>query len=169
MRFLSFLFAALLLPSASAKDTTHPYLKILGASDPDKVSIEQIASYLQVFDRLDTDADGTHSFKEYVTDGTYLNEQARTGIFRASDSDKDGSVSRDEYIENRIITDEAKAIMARADADSDGTITLEEFLKHPDLQGKPDLAKIFKALDTNNDGKTTTPEYLRVWGKWARQ
>ena len=47
-------------------------------------------------------------------------------------------------------------------------VDVVEFLDHPDLKGKPGLAKIFAALDTNSDGKTTTPEYLRVWGQWAR-
>jgi hypothetical protein len=29
-------------------------------------------------------------------------------------------------------------------------------------------AAIFKALDTNGNGELVIPEYLRVWGKWAR-
>jgi len=33
----------------------------------------------------------------------------------------------------------------------------------------PKLAEaIFKALDTNNNGELVIPEYLRVWGQWAR-
>lgn len=146
----------------------HPHLTTLGAGDPDHLALGQVDSYLKVFARMDSDADGKLSHKEYVIDGTYLNKRSRNGIFRASDSDSDGTVTRDEYIENRIITDEAKAIMSRADTNADGTITRGEFLKHPDLKGKPDLPEIFAALDTNHDAKTTPPEYLRVWGHWAR-
>ncbi|MDG2125388.1 MAG: EF-hand domain-containing protein [Verrucomicrobiales bacterium] len=146
----------------------HPHLATLGASSPDNLSLAQVDSYLKVFARMDSDTDGNLSHHEYVIDGTYLNEHARNSIFRASDSDADGTVTRDEYIENRIITDQAKAIMARADTDADGTITRNEFLRHPDLTGKPGLHEIFTALDTNHDAKTTTPEYLRVWGHWAR-
>ena len=42
-----------------------------------------------------------------------------------------------------------------------------EFLASGKLKDRK-LAKEFKALDTNGDGELVIPEYLRVWGKWAR-
>jgi len=27
---------------------------------------------------------------------------------------------------------------------------------------------VFNELDTDDDGELTVPEYLRVWGRWAR-
>jgi hypothetical protein len=46
-------------------------------------------------------------------------------IFRASDSNSDSIVSEAEYIENRIITDEAKAIFEELDANDDGKLIRE--------------------------------------------
>ena len=39
-----------------------------------------------------------------------MTPQTRQEIFKASDTNNDGFVTLDEYVENRIITDEAKKI-----------------------------------------------------------
>ena len=44
-------------------------------------------------------------------------------FFRAADSDNDGFVTEAEYVENRVITDEAKEIFDDMDADGDGRLT----------------------------------------------
>ncbi len=148
---------------------THPFLIAMGAKGRAGCTPEQLATYERVFAHLDADDDGSLTAKEYVEDGTYLTQEARAGIFRASDSNGDGTVTRAEYVENRIITDEAKAVVERADVDSDENITKAEFFKHPALTNEITAAEIFGQLDTNGDGKITTPEYLRVWGQWARE
>ena len=80
------------------------------------VGLKEIESYSRVFGFTDKDNDGKHSKVEYVDNGNYLNKQSRAGIFNASDNDRDGFVSRAEYVLNRIITDEAKAIVQAMDA-----------------------------------------------------
>jgi Ca2+-binding EF-hand superfamily protein len=94
--------------------------------------------------------------------------QARQGIFRASDSNSDGIVSTEEYIENRIITDEAKAIFANMDADADGKLTRKEFVTSGKLKDESLAKAVFAALDSDGSGELVVPEYLRVWGRWAR-
>ena len=111
--------------------------------------------------------DGSLSAKEFIEDGRYMTRQARQGIFRASDANGDGIVSEEEYVTNRIITDEAKAIMSRMDADGDGRVTQKEFLGHSGLPKDPSNA-IFNEFDTDGNGELVVPEYLRVWGRWAR-
>ena len=97
-----------------------------------------------------------------------MNEQARQGIFRASDSNQDGFVSEAEYVESRMITDEAKLIFEAMDSNRNGRLTRAEFMASKRVRD-PKLAEaIFKALDTNNNGELVIPEYLRVWGQWAR-
>jgi Ca2+-binding EF-hand superfamily protein len=99
--------------------------------------------------------------------GRYMTRQARQGIFRASDANGDDVVSEEEYITNRIITDEAKVIMSGMDADSDGRVAQEEFLEHSGLP--KDLSNaVFNEFDTDGNGELVIPEYLRVWGRWAR-
>lgn len=71
------------------------------------------------------------------------------------------------YVINRIITDEAKAIMAKMDEDSDGQVTRREFAARCGLTD--DLSKaVFTEFDTDGNGELVIPEYLRVWGRWAR-
>ena len=43
-----------------------------------------------------------------------------------------------------------------------------EFLASGKLKDRKLAKGVFKALDTNGDGELVIPEYLRVWGKWAR-
>jgi Ca2+-binding EF-hand superfamily protein len=96
-----------------------------------------------------------------------MTRQARQGIFRASDANSDRVVSEKEYVTNRIITDEAKAIMAKMDADGDGKIARAEFVGHSGLP--EDLSKaVFNEFDMDGNGELLIPEYLRVWGRWAR-
>lgn len=148
--------------------TPSEILKLLGARGRDAGTQAEVAAYRRHFDRIDRDRDGRLSHEEYVENGTYLNPRSREGIFRASDSNRDGSVSRAEYVVNRRITDEAKAIMERADADRDRRVTREEFVGSTLVKDKAVAMAIFDRLDTDRDGSTFTPEYLRVWGAWAR-
>jgi len=143
-------------------------LKLLGAKRGDGASDKQLTAYASHFDRSDPNHDGKHSKKEYIEDGGFMTPQARRGIFGATDSNADGVVTRVEYVLNRIITDEAKGIVQRTDADRNGKIARTEFVSGSPLKDKALAAAVFDAMDSNGDGATTIPEYLRVWGKWAR-
>ena len=82
--------------------------------------------------------------------------------------DNDGFVTLDEYVENRIITDEAKKIFNEMDTNQNGILTVLEVLKTGKIKDNQLAKEIFSALDTNNNKELIIPEYLRVWGKWAR-
>jgi hypothetical protein len=69
---------------------------------------------------------------------------------------------------NRIITDEAKAIVSKTDADKNGKVTRDEFVKGSPIKDRKLAAAVYDALDTSGDKVITIPEYLRVWGGWAR-
>ena len=141
---------------------------LLGARIWDGVSKRQIENYRRVFGFGDTDKDGRHSKKEYIENGRYMTSQARQGIFKASDANNDGFVTQSEYVENRIITDEAKRIFNEMDADQNGKLTDFEFFKAGKIKEQNLAEEIFLALDTNDDKELIIPEYLRVWGMWAR-
>ncbi len=143
-------------------------LTLLGAKGRDGVTENKLVMYRRIFGFIDANGDGQHSKKEFVDDGRYLTRQARQGIFRAADSNGDEIVSKNEYIDNRIITDEAKAIFDVMDSNNDHNLTEKEFVASGKLKDE-DLAKsVFKAMDSDDDGKLVIPEYLRVWGRWAR-
>jgi len=143
-------------------------IAMFGARGRDGVTDRQVASYRRVFGFGDRDRDGRHSKKEYVDDGVYMTRRARQGIFRAADANNDGFVSRAEYVDNRIITDEAKKIFNEMDADGNGRLTAAEFMASEKIEDKSLAAEVFKALDTSGNGELVIPEYLRVWGRWAR-
>jgi Ca2+-binding EF-hand superfamily protein len=132
-------------------------------------SPEALASYEAIFKRLDTNSNGWLSTMEFVEDGKYLTRQARQAIFRASDSDRSGSVSKGEYIVNRVITEEAKEILQNMNKDGRGGVTKEEFIAGCSLKDKTLAADVFNGFDTNDDGTLVIPEYLRVWGRWTRE
>jgi hypothetical protein len=140
----------------------------LGAKGRAGVTVRQLETYRRIFGFIDANGDGQHSKKEFIEDGRYLTPTARAGIFRASDANSDDIVTVVEYVDNRIITDEAKAIFEDMDTNDDGTLTKKEFLDSGKIKDE-DLAKaVFAALDSDGDGETVVPEYLRVWGRWAR-
>ena len=140
---------------------------MLGAKGEAAVQPNKLEEYRRIFGFIDANDDGNLSTKEFVEDGRYMTRQARQGIFRASDANGDDVVSKREYVTNRIITDEAKAIMAKMDKDSDGKVTREEFVEHCGLP--EDLSNdVFNEFDTDGNGEVVIPEYLRVWGRWAR-
>lgn len=145
-------------------------LQRLGARMERGLTFEQRELYQRQFQRVDTNDDGRHSRAEYVEGGRYLTPQARRGIFRAADRDRDDVVSWEEYLRNRVITDEAKSMVQAMDDNEDGAVQQDEWLRHaPSEQLDKALAlKVFAALDTNRNGEIIVPEYLRVWGDWAR-
>ena len=89
-----------------------------------------LENYSIHFDRTDSNGDGKHSREEFVEKGTYMTPVARDGIFRAADENVDGVVTRAEYVLNRIVTDEAKAIVQEMDDNEDGLVQKMEFVKH---------------------------------------
>ncbi|MDG2468681.1 MAG: hypothetical protein P8M80_05335 [Pirellulaceae bacterium] len=145
-------------------------LKRLNAKMEKGLTQSVLQGYTRQFDQTDTNQDGKHSRQEYVVNGRYLSPQARAGIFAAADDDNDKMVSRDEYILNRLITDEAKAILQRMNDNRNGRIEQAEFLLHASelLKDKQLATAVFRKFDGNRDQALAVPEYLRVWGQWAR-
>ncbi|MBL7223954.1 MAG: EF-hand domain-containing protein [Candidatus Brocadiae bacterium] len=141
---------------------------MLGARRDVGATDEQLRAYASHFDRSDPNHDGKHTRAEYVDGGRYMTPQARAGIFGATDNNADDVVTRAEYVLNRTITDEAKAIVQRTDSDKNGKVTRAEFVKGSPIEDKALAGAVYDALDTSGDGVITVPEYLRVWGGWAR-
>jgi len=148
--------------------TPRQVLALFGYGGVQAATDRQVAGYRRIFGFLDADRDGLHSRQEYVEDGTFMNLRARQGIFAASDCNDDGFVSEAEYVENRIITDAGRAIFFEMDANRDDRLTAQEIVASRRFQDERLAEDAFKALDTNGDGELVLPEYLRVWGRWAR-
>ncbi len=148
--------------------TPQRILTLFGYKGVPVATDRQVANYRRVFGFLDANRDGRHSPKEYVEDGIHLNRQARQGIFRASDSNRDGFVSEAEYVENRIITDEAKEIFYKMDGNRDDRLTFEEVVASGEFKNEKLAKAVFEALDADGNEELVIPEYLRVWGRWAR-
>jgi Ca2+-binding EF-hand superfamily protein len=168
--------------SVAAQATAHPQTKVndvpvidlmhrLGAKFEKGTTVEELDQYANHFDRTDPNRDGKHTKAEYVDGGRYMTPQARAGIFNAADENHDGVVTRSEYVLNRIITDEGKGIIQKMDSNRNGTVQEREFLMHASKQigNKTLTTDFFTLLDRNRDGAIPIPEYLRIWGQWARE
>jgi Ca2+-binding EF-hand superfamily protein len=132
---------------------------MMGAKGTEAASEKDIQQYKNIFNRMDSDGDSRLTEEQYVKNSRHLNETARRKIFAATDRNKDGIATEAEYVQNRIITDEAKSIYERMDKNDDGKLTKDEF----------DVKEVFDEFDLNADGVLTLPEYLKVWGNWARE
>ncbi len=144
-------------------------LRLLGGKGAAGLSSTTITLYRLNFKRIDEDGDERATRQEYVVQGQYMNEQARAGIFRAMDRDGDQVVTAREYVENRIITDEAKAIFEGLKGDDGDTVDRGELAQALQQVDGVDIDAIFGQFDTNGDGQWQMIEYLRVWGELARQ
>ena len=142
---------------------------VLGAKGLAGMTEDERSSYTRVFGFMDGDGDGKVTRDQYVNDGRYMTPQARRGIFGATDRDGDGVMTKDEYVANRAITDEAKRIVGAFDSDKNGVVTAEEFVAGCLVEDKALAGEIFKKLDTDGSGDINIPEYLRIWGNWARE
>lgn len=168
---------ALIFPMATmvvaGSEPTGPHgreiLALMGAKMENSGTPSALASYEAIFKRLDADGDDCLSTKEFIDEGTYLTRQAREGIFGASDSDESGFVTEDEYVVNRVITDEAKGIFGAMDKNGDGRLVEAEFVIAGKVEDKAFAAQVFRGFDLDGDGQLAIPEYLRVWGQWARE
>ena len=54
------------------------------------------------------------------------------------------------------------------DSNKENKLTADELINSKKIADNELAGEIFKALDTNSDGSLVIPEYLRVWGVWAR-
>ena len=87
-------------------------MQILGARGEDSFNTQEIRGMSRPFKFSDINGDGYLSEDEYVGASKHFRKNPRgaRGFLRASDNNRDDKVSHEEYIQNRIITDEAKDI-----------------------------------------------------------
>ena len=154
-------------------------MQILGARGEDSFTTQEIRGMSRPFKFSDINGDGYLSEDEYVGASKHFRKNPRgaRGFLRASDNNRDGKVSHEEYIQNRIITDEAKDIYRKIIPGTDWesipvfrwTIEKDSFLSSPYFQERKQLNDIFMVMDRDANGHLSLPEYLMTYVKWARQ
>ena len=77
-------------------------------------------------------------------------------------------VSREEYVMNRVITDEAKVIFDEIDDNQDRQLTAIELISSGKIKERQLAKRVFHAMDGNQDKILNLSEYLHTWGTWAR-
>ena len=128
-----------------------------------------LANFKRIIQKLDSDGNGQLSIHEYARNSHFRgNPRGIEGFFSAADMNRDGKMSLQEYAWQRIITDEARRIFFALDSNQDRQLSKSEFLNSKLLNSKNVARKIFKAFDTDGNGKLILPEYLRKWSRWAR-
>ncbi|MDA7879768.1 hypothetical protein N9005_00725 [Akkermansiaceae bacterium] len=51
----------------------------------------------------------------------------------------------------------------------DRKLTAKEFTGSGKFKDEKLALAVYSAFDANSDGELILPEYLRVWGRWARE
>lgn len=166
--------------AAAAQDNLDPrdVMDLLGARGEAAFTPSQVAGFGAVFFRMDRNRDGRLSAEEYVGGSRHFagNAAGATGFIRASDADGDGHLSLEEYVQNRIITDEAKAIFTVIDSTTDWAsvpafrweMAEGAFVGSALFPDTGVAGAIFDAMDRDGNAVLTLPEYLVVYGQWAR-
>jgi len=144
------------------------FLETMGAKGLNAATPEQIKQYKSIFTRIDSDGDKKLFEKEYVSNSRHMTPEVRKRIFAASDRNNDGIVTEQEYVDNRIITDEAKMLFNRMDTDKDGKLTRQEFTRNKTGNDKMLADRLFQEMDGDDNEDLKLPQYLRVWGTLAR-
>ena len=103
-------------------------MQILGARGENSFTTQEIRGMSRPFKFSDINGDGYLSEDEYVGASKHFRKNPRgaRGFLRASDNNRDGKVSHEEYIQNRIITDEAKDIYRKIIPGTDWEIIPEK-------------------------------------------
>ena len=154
-------------------------MQIFGARGEDSFTTQEISGMSRPFKYSDLNSDGYLTEDEYIGASKHFRKNSRgaRGFLRASDNNRDDKVSHEEYIQNRIITDEAKDIYRKIIPGTDWesipvfrwTIEKEAFLSSPYFQERKQLNDIFMVMDRDANGHLSLPEYLLICGNWARQ
>ena len=141
-------------------------------------SAETISNFSRPFENVDTDSDGFLTTEEYIGNSSHFqgNIAGARGFMNVSDNDGDERVSRAEYIQNRIITDEAKEIYTKIDPSTDWptisafqwTMARTAFIESNYFSERALAEQLFKSMDADGDGWLRLPEYLAAYGPWAR-
>lgn len=97
-------------------------------------------------------------------------------LWRALDADRNGRLSRDEYIESmtrliadseqlrRIVEPGNRALFTLFDADGDGRLSREEYQRMYHESGMPSAERqdVFDALDRDGDGYVSIEEFVKA-------
>ncbi|MGD8568414.1 MAG: EF-hand domain-containing protein [Gammaproteobacteria bacterium] len=149
------------------------FMEFFDTNGDNLVTLEEFnESAAKRFDRMDDDGNGVITSAEF---GSYISERRaewRERKFAMMDSDKDGQVSRDEYVAYR--QQRAERRFQYMDTDNDGKVSkseYEDFKSHRKHRkhGRHGKGRIFAKLDGNNDGQITREESLAAWRNWFKR
>lgn len=153
-------------------------MQIFRAQGENRFSVETIAGFNRPFENVDADGDGFLTTDEYIGNSSHFqgNAAGARGFMKVSDNDNDGRVSRAEYIQNRIITDEAKEIYTSIDPATNWSaisafqwsMQRAAFVESDYFPAQALAEQLFESMDADGDGWLRLPEYLAAYGPWAR-
>ena len=129
---------------------------------------------LQRFKDMDADNNGSVTLEEFQAYIASKRQARRTEYFNRIDTNKDGSISQQEYIDYK--QKKAEMRFQAMDTNKDGLLSNEEFAArskgrkgHKHWHGHDGKNPIFSKLDANHDGNITQQESIAAWTRWFNQ
>ncbi len=124
---------------------------------------------LRPLNRASRNAQSDDAISPGTLEMAYPPSGAGTGaLFRAMDRDRDGKVTKDEYLEHHILPGEASAAHKRLDKNGNDYVSKSEFLDRCGALKPDDASRTFRRMDRNGDGALNGSEFIQAWVAWWR-
>ncbi|TDJ70160.1 MAG: hypothetical protein E2O38_12005 [Proteobacteria bacterium] len=147
------------------------YDKFMMFFDADKDGVVTRAEFSessdQRFAKMDSDSSGTISTEEFSQYIQERRQERRQRSFKHMDTNADGRVGLDEYLD--VKRERAERRFKSIDKDANGMISAEEFTALKYGRKKHSGKRIFGRLDDNSDGQIDKEESQAAWLNWFKR
>jgi len=172
--------ACLLTVATMAESSQHEghknrFMQFFDTNGDNLVTMDEFKdAALQRFKNMDADNNGSITLEEFQAYIASKRLARRTEYFNKIDTNRDGSISQQEYIDYKL--KKADMRFQEMDTNKDGLLSSEEFASRlKDRKGRRHWHghdgnnPIFSKLDANHDGKITQEESIAAWTRWFNQ
>jgi len=129
-----------------------------------KLSAEHVENYLEAFKAIDADEQGTISKEELsgIMGGKDVSDDAIDAALAKFDTDRDGSMDVEEYLDFVYVSmlEQARMFMKAADTSGDGKLNKDELAAVFEQMGMGDGSEALSQADDDGSGSLSIDEIV---------
>jgi Ca2+-binding EF-hand superfamily protein len=177
---LSMISAVAVADPGHGRGASGRFMMFFDANHDNMVTIEELnTAAKERFEKMDADGNGAVTMDEFQAYIRARKAEHQQKYFSNIDSNSDGNLSKEEFIQYREKMAEQR--FQNLDANNDGMVSKDEFLAHkrgfrggkfahrgkcgPHGHGHGG-GRFFSRMDSNHDGQLSLDETLAAWTKW---